>query len=120
LSQTSSKKSRLLFFIQSINTKSYFSFKVGIISRAFQSNVFIILSTQHALKLFIAWLRELGENSIVVIFHQVFNNSKAKFIVENQLAVHISNIFFVHFNFILFLIRSAFSKLIFGILFSIQ
>gem|GEM_PF-6327949 len=111
----------LLFFIQSIKTKSYFSFKVGIISKAFHKKGFIKNETHAFSKLFKASLCEFGENSIVVIvqFHNFFN-SNAKLIVEKPLAVPISKIFLVFFILTKSLRNLAFVKLIFGISFLIQ
>jgi hypothetical protein len=120
LSRTRSKKSLVLLFIQSIKTKSYFSFKFGIISRAFQFIAFIISETQANLKLLIAVSYDDFENSIVVNLPQTSFNSKAKFIALYQLAVQISNIFLVFWIFIRSLKNLAFTSEMFGILFCIQ
>jgi hypothetical protein len=121
LFQTNTRKSLLLFFIPSIKTKSYFSFNLGITSRAFHKIGSIKSSTFAFLKFSKASQYDFGEKSIVVIFpcHN-FLSSKAKLIVENPLAVHISSIFLTFFIFIKSLKNFAFVKLILGISFFIQ
>jgi hypothetical protein len=121
LSRTNKRKSLLLFFIPSIKTKSYFSFNLGITSRAFHKIGLIKSSTFAFLKFSKASQYDLGEKSIVVIFHfPCFLSSKAKFIVENPFAVHISSMFLAFFIFIKSLRNFAFVKLIFGISLFIQ
>gem|GEM_PF-1053156 len=78
LFRTSSKKSLVLLFIPSIKTKSYFSPKEGITSSAFPFIALIIGETQAILKFSKAVSYDNLENSIVVIFPQIFLSSKAK------------------------------------------
>lgn len=114
----SSKKSLLLFFIPSMNIKSYVSLSPGRIFKAFQRSWEMLVSHTSS-KFFFAAAYEREENSIVVTFHPHFWIRFAKCIVEYPFAVPISRIFFACKLSIIPHKNSAFFSEILGISFSI-
>ncbi len=120
LFQISHKKSTLRLIIPSMNTKSYWSLRVGIISRAFHKILSIVLFNHDFSKLLWASSYDCGEKSMVVICHQYFASSYAIPIVEKPLAVPISRTFCGRCIWMRSCKKCKFTSLMFGTLFFIQ